>query len=51
MLNISSLKKLLGEHANNYGEAELEKIRHDAYEFANLAFEVYKQDPKVLDNY
>jgi len=51
MISISSLKKLLGEHANNYGEVELEKIRYDAYEFANLAFEVYKQDPTILDNY
>ncbi len=51
MISLNAVKKLLGDKANDYGEADLEKIRHDAYEFANLAFEVYKQNPKVLDNY
>jgi len=51
MMSINELRKLLGEKANEYSEEELEEIRKDAYTFANLAFDVYKENPRLLDKY
>ena len=51
MISINEVKKLLGEKANEYSEEELEKIRQDSYTFANLAFDVYKENPRILDKY
>ncbi len=50
-MSISKLRKLLSEKANEYSEEELEEMRRDIYTFANLAFDIYKENPRILDKY
>jgi len=51
MISLNALRELLGSSANNYGETELEEIRQDIYNLANIAFDIYKRNPKILDKY
>lgn len=51
MISLNALQELLGNSANNYGETELEEISQDIYNLANIAFDIYKRNPKILDKY
>ena len=51
MMSINELRKLLGEKASEYSEEEIEEIRRDIYTLANIAFDIYKRNPRILDKY
>ncbi|MDP2649302.1 MAG: hypothetical protein Q8P10_00505 [bacterium] len=44
MLTIEEFKKTLGETANKYTEAEIERLRNDMYNFAEIIYEKWDED-------
>jgi len=47
-MNLETLRKLLGNCADNYSEDELIEIRRDLYQLAELALDLLKKKPHIF---
>lgn len=50
MISLETLRKLLGNRTKQFSDEKLEEIRHDIYKFANLAFDIHQQNPRLYND-